>query len=344
MNMPLLNQASTRSVLVAGRYSTPVVMLPITQFDSTNDRRVIEKIRNQPKYNNPVYKCRSEFNTDVVRMAAFLGSFCQSNPISCLFRVAQEIHSNFDGMAAPEVRDWIRQLSSLHPLLDARLRTLSYWNTPYSENVGATTLLHDAGLESIDVKQWTKAPVLLSNVVSNGGNDSVPTYLRETTRHKLDSNIVRLIQGANYAASIYASRNLVWEAMSATEENTGKESVQVRPIGAAQSHGASLNSDWYYNEYHLSPSRTKCLDAVKNELNKQGNVSSLINHLTPLRDRNQSQDVLARFDNELGIEETFPRTKGYAPIDVDNTGQPIYKTPSNINDTVLLPVDSQITK
>ena len=326
----------TRSSDLKSRKTVPIINLPLKQQSDVADRGVIDQLRCQPKPNNIAEFSSSPFKTDVDQMVKLMGAYCYPGSITEIYKVIENIHSTLNEKAIPETKNWIRLLTGLHPELDKKIKGLGFWKTPYSEIMGTNTILYYAGPDAVDIKYWSKAPTLTSNIVKNPPLQT-PHFIRETVREKLDSDVVELLQNSNHLTLQHLARNLIWDSRMTTAKGSGNEIVQSRPIPASTAHGVSLNNDWYHGE-RISACRAVCKSDTIYYLQKNGaNCDKLVNHLNPLVNSNKAQTVTTRFESPLGIEETFPRRPSNLKADCDNSGQKVLKSPDKINNDVLKP-------
>jgi len=335
-----------RSSEMTSRESLNVLDIPVEVENKSQDARIIDQIRNQPKPNEIGDKTESVYKTDIQQMVKLLGSYCQINSIQEIAKVIKEIHDTLNQKDAPEVKDWVRLTTSLHPEIDNQIKEYGYWKMPFSEMIGTNTILYYAGPDSIDITFWAKAPMFTTNEVKWFLTPwSSPQYIRESTRHKLDSAIVEMIQNAHHTTTQYMRRNLIFEALQTTEKLTGAEKRQKRPIEPIVpdiNHGVSLNNDWYHQKYRIMDGTYMNKNFGKHDalyhLTEKGfgyYVHLMINHLTPLLNASVAQAHTTDLAG-LGVEDTFPRRKAKQPS-VDFSGQIVFDTPTDVNNDVLKP-------
>ena len=321
-----------------------VTKLPLKGPAMDKDRGYIDHIRSQQKPNEISEKTTSAFKEDIAQMVKLMGAYCQKASISKINAVIKEIHGTLSSKKPPEIKGWVKLITGLHPQVDKQTRTLGFWKMPYSEVIGTNTLLYYPGTPSIDITAWAVKPYYKDNIVEWRTKPwTAPHYIRESVRQKLDpSSVVQFIQNANLSTTKYMRRNLIWESLITTKSDSGgAESGQSRPIKPkvpAINHGASLNNDWYHQHYRIM---TKCKPTAKDNaiahLDSSEKVSYLVNHLTPLDNCHIAQRTTTQYKAPLGVEETFPRRPTGLAIDVDNSGQPVYKSASTVNNDVLKP-------
>ena len=325
------------------RKAVPVIDLPAENFSPDDDRGIIDKIKSQPKPNEISKYTASDFKTDIDQMVKLLGAYCKKSSITEIINTIKEIHGTLNNKETPEIKNWIRIMTGLHPEIDKQIKSLGYWKMPYSEVMGTNTVIYYAGPDAIDIMYWAKQPKFTTNEVEWFTDPwESPSYIRESVRQKLDSSAVEMIQNANHVTTKQLRRNLIWESRLTTEKGSGAEIPQERPIERsvpAINHGASLNTDWYHQTLRVMPEcKEPCRNEVINHLKSGGfNVHKLVNHLTPLTNVNRAQNVNARFEAPLGIEETFPRRPTGLVADIDNSGQKVLKLQTVVNNDVLKP-------
>jgi hypothetical protein len=335
-----------RSTDLKSRKSIPVTKLPVDAYTAQTDCGIIDQIRSQPKPNEISKYSTSFFKSDIDQVVKLMGAFCKKNSIKETFSTIKNIHGTLNAKDTPEIKNWIRLLTGLHPELDKQIKNLGYWKMPYSEVMGTNTILYYAGPEAVDILYWAGEPKFTTNKVEWFTTPwEAPSYIRESTRQKLDSAAVEMIQNANHVTTKYLRRNLIWESRLTTEPKTGAEIPQERPIMPkvpAINHGASLNNDWYHQTYRIMDGEKMDKhvgrhDAICHLTGGGFYVHQLVNHLTPLVNVNKSQSVAARFEAPLGIEETFPRRPSGMVADIDNSGQKVYKLQTTVNNDILKP-------
>jgi uncharacterized protein YqgV (UPF0045/DUF77 family) len=336
INVNVIN-FSTRPSNLISRKAINVTELPFNTHTGKTDRCVIDKIRCQPKPNSIIEQTTSYFSEDIKQMVELLGSQCKANSIDEIFNTIQKIHETLNDKDVPEVRNWIRILTGMHPMVDKKLKQLGYWKKPCSECMGTNTVLYSADIHSVDMTNWANNSSLNNEVTDI--SLTAPTYIRENTRHKLDSAVVELIQNAGHLTTLYQRRNLIWEANLSTKGcSCGNEQAEKRPIPASKTHGASLNPDWYHTQ-RITQCKDQCRNDIINHLQYDGyDVDKLVNHLNPLRNVCKAPDMNAAMQAPLGIEETFPLRNAFIRIDIDNSGQVVLKNPGKVNNDVLEPV------
>lgn len=337
---------SKRPSNLKSRSSVDVIKLPLEKHSSDSDRGVIDQIRSQPKPNDINKYTISPFSNDIQHMVKLLGSYCKKNSINEISNYINQIHEDLNSKEAPEIKNWLRILTGLHPDIDKKIKKLGYWQMPYSEVMGTNTVLYYAGPDAVDITNWAKTPRFTTNDIEWFTEVwESPHYIRESLRQKIDSPAVEMIQNANHTTTKYLRRNLIWESLITTKPVTGGEVAQIRPIMPIVpiiNHGASLNNDWYHQTYRImnGPTMDKhiCKHDIICHLTSNGYyVHLLVNHLTPLLNNSTAQDVNAKFIYPIGIEETFPRRSISLVADIDNSGQKVLKKPLTINNDVLKP-------
>jgi len=323
------------------RASVPIIQLPVELQTAAADRGVIDQIRSMPKPNDISKYTSSPFSIDISQMVRLLGSFCKPGSIGAISDTIAVIHDTLNDKEVPEIKNWIRILTGLHPEIDGIIQNLGYWSMPYSEVLGTNTVMYYAGPDAVDISYWINPPVTNNTVIWSTDPITSPSYVREGVRQKLNSDVVEMVQNAAFLTTKYMRRNLVWEAEITTQAGSGNEATQARPIMPtvpAINHGASLNNDWYHQTYRIPTCKPVALANIINHLTSGGaDVHMLVNYLTPLIDDNKAQSVTARLETPLGIEETFPRRPTGLVADIDNSGQKVLASPTAVNNDVLVP-------
>ena len=111
------------SGLITGK-SAKVTDLPLSKLKDNTDRCVIDQIRAQPKPNNISKLSSSEFSEDVSQMVELLGSQCKKNSISEMYKTIEKIHNTLNDKSIPEIKNWIRIMTGMHPAIDKKLKKI----------------------------------------------------------------------------------------------------------------------------------------------------------------------------------------------------------------------------
>lgn len=336
----------TRSEPLKNRKAYDVIEIPKQSQGANIDAGIIDQIRNQPKPNDIKKHTISPYDEDIVQMVRLMGAYCLPNSVLKIYRAIEKIHNTFNEKKTPEVKNWIKLLTGLHPDVDKKIKNLGYWKKPYSEVIGTNTIVYYPTIESIDITNWGQKPKFVNNEVKWFLEPwESPSYLRETVRHKLDSSAVEYIQNANLLTTQIQRRNHIYEAFQSTEMGSGTEKTQVRPIEPIVptiNHGVSLNNDWYHQFFRIMPgtagAKFLSWNNAYNHLTEGGFlVYRLVNHMEPLLNVNTAYPTNSRFVKPLGVEETFPNRKSNLYVDVDNSGQVVLNNTGEINNDVLEP-------
>lgn len=336
---------STVAETLKNNKSDWIIKQPVLRPKNDQDMGMIDHIRNQYLPNEISNKSQSAYKDDITLMVKLLGSYCQPGVINKIFESVQEIHSTLGKKAPSDVKNWVRILTGLHPQIDSKLKTLAYWQTPYSEVIGTNTIIYYPGTESIDITKWGTRPYYKTNEVKWRPTPwTHPHYIRESVRQKLDpDDVVAYIQNAGLSTTKYLRRNLIWEALISTDSNiNGMEYGVRRPIKPKPpeiNHGVSLNNDWYHQHYRIM---THCKPIARDNaiahLDSGGvKRSYLVNHLTPLKNTHIAQRTANALKRPLGVEETFPFKSKNIVIYTDNSPQPVIKKVKKVNNDVLIP-------
>jgi hypothetical protein len=316
----------------------------LNQYKSS-DAGTIDKIRSQPKPNEIDKETGSYYTEDIQQMVKLLGSHCKSNSIDEISKVIKDIHETFNDKDVPEIKNWVRLLTGLHPAIDKQIKQYGFWSMPYSEIIGTNTILYYANTNSIDITFWAKKPMFTDNqIVWTQSPWESPHYIRESTRQKLDSGIVAYMQNANHETTKYMRRNLIWESVVTTKKLTGGEIRQKRPIEPVLpdiNHGASLNNDWYHNYFRIMDGAdgNKSIawhDAVCHLTQDGYFVHLLVNHITPLINASIAQAEATDLKG-LDAEDTFPNRPAKLRSFIDHSGQEVWNNEDFVNNDILKP-------
>jgi len=304
-----------------------------------NDSDYIDTIRSQPLPNNIETLTSSSLNEDIRQMVKLLGAYCKTRSIEEIKKVISSIHSTLPTKGVSNVKNWVKLLTGLHPETDNFLETLPYWKTPYSEVIGTNTIMYYADNSTIDITMWTSDPMFVTNeIVWFTDPWKTVSYLRESVREKLNSEVVDLIQRAGNTTTSLMCRNLVREALKTTAEGIGAEEYQVRPIPANLAHGISLNNDWYNQTNRIMPSDKSAArnDAITRLDTGGVLIHVLVNHLKPLVPKAESIKGAIISSSPLGVEETFPHRIDI-PVKTDIGGNNLTENKTVVDNSVLKP-------
>lgn len=318
----------------------------------SSDSGIIDQIRSQPKPNEISERTESYYKEDIQQMVKLLGSYCKQDSINEISSVIKEINNTLNDKDIPEVKNWIRLLTGLHPEIDKQIKEYGWWRIPHSDVIGTSTLLYHAAPNSIDITFWAEKPMFTDNQVKWFASPwTSPSYLRESVRHKLDTGVVELIQNANHLTTKHLRRNLIWDATLTTAPLVGAEVRQARPIPEDFAHGVSLNNDWYHNYYRIMDGAdgnkhmawhdtvTRVTEDEQGRCGEGYYIHVLINNIAPLNNDNVAQAAGTFFDKgDLGVEDTFPlRGPLKNQIYIDHSGQKLLNKPGAVNNDVLKP-------
>ena len=309
--------------------------IPKATFNSV-ESNAIDVIRSIP-WPNGIQNCNvSSMYRDVERMQKLLGAFQRTSSIEELRTIIFDINQcmaikhplysipppYIPDVGATNIRNWVRLLKGLHPRIDLELNftkeTQMFFFRDVSEEIGSITVTTNADTSTIDQSAWGNGTELMHNV--RGRNTLpfyAPSYIRETLRQKLDSNVAKIIQSSNTSLATHMQRNLPTETWKSTTPITGGECWQVRPVQPMLTQGAHNNPDWYHWQYRtltLNPLMGLKEQGLKDSLdylNKYYNlgdftVHALVNHLTPLKPFAEAEKRTIEQSTPQGIEETFP--------------------------------------
>lgn len=325
----------------------PVIEPPKAITAEGIDSGNIDIIRNQQLPNEIEEHTTSPLKKDIEQMVKLLSGYCSINAIAKIQQVVKEIHDTLNSKKNPELKQWVRQLTGLHPKIDQYEKSsLDYWKNVYSEGMGTNTILYSVDTSNIDIKFWTQAPPnqAMGNLMTwTLAPWEAPTYIREGLRQKLDSEIVEFIQAAGHITAKYFRRNVIFDAMGTTKEATGGEEPQVRPVEHGMAHGASLVSDTYHQKFRIiDGGELNKFWGKQNAIYKLDSsgyfVHVLINHLEPLINGVEAADYSYTFKKPLGIEtDTFPKKAANLTFNVNQSDEPVLTRPTAVNDAVIKP-------
>lgn len=325
----------------------------------TIDHNGIDYIRGMPLYNHLSYRTISNYYKDIAQMYNLMASFQKFKPIP---NIIQEIKSILITMAtkklpidlnsqkgAAGIKGWIKAITNIHPSIDTYLKEnnveiFKYWKE-YSDLLGTNTVLHNADPSSTDITYWGETPDNMTNDINRFNMPYyAPHYIREGTRTKLDNEVIHLIQSANAKTSLNMSQNLVKSATISTKPITGGEYTVLRPDLTPKAIGHSLQNDFYHWMFRVMPIMR--LGGLKdcimycNEYYTYGDftISSLVNHLWPMKLYSKAESHLIVKSAPQGIEETAPSNTNSTVLFTDMAGNPSFSDTKEINNQSLVPI------
>lgn len=326
-------------------YQEPIINISqdIINLPSITDKDddYIELIRNYPLPNDLQLYTVSESKEEVEDLIKLIGSFCQENSLEKVKNVIDIIQKKLQNKSPNLVKSWVRLIKGLHPKIDEYIsKNKGYFSTPYSEVIGTNTILYYADTSSIDIWYWADKPKFNSNKVEWFLESwPSPTYLRESIREKLPSEMVDFIMTAGNITTTYMKRNVIFDALLTTEDETGTIVSQERPIAKDIAHGSSLNNDTYHQDERIfNGIKSDSKDDIINKLKNDGYlIHLLVNHITPLIPYTQSKNSLSIYKKPLGIEESFPNIDESLTIKVNSNNQVVLNNETKVNDGSLKP-------
>ena len=339
-------QSTTRDVI--DNASVDILAIPRADTPDNIDSDYVDSIRNQPLPNNIELVTISNAKDEIEDMIKLLGSCCREDSIEEAKKVIDSIHAKFNDKPAHMIKSWVRAIKGMHPKLDEYVEeNKEYFKNPFSEVMGTNTILYYADTSSIDIWYWSKSPRFKNNRVEWFLSPwKEPTYIRESVRQKLPSEVVEYVQNANHLTSKLMRRNIIYDVFLTTEDGTGKQVPQERPIPYNVAHGSALNADWYHQNYRiLDGERNKYWgkhDAIYKmyEPHPDGYlVHLLVNHITPLTPFRIANDDRIAWKSPLGVEETFPNRNSGLTVTTDSVGQKILTSSTDVNETAITPVE-----
>jgi hypothetical protein len=176
----------------------------------------IDKIRAVPLFEGIDAQSVSTLANDVYQMRELMKAYQQNNNIERLMGIIHGIHETFATKLIPiditpykgvtNVRNWMKFLTNIHPIVDSNLRNaleqLPLFKMCFfkdtSEIMAENVILDTSDTTNVDITKWKETSELINNSINKLPKTfSAPSYIRENVRHKLDSSVVRLIQGSN---------------------------------------------------------------------------------------------------------------------------------------------------
>lgn len=338
MIFPSLLKLTKRSKFLrgGGRFIS-IIKFPLKMLNDDSNRRVVDQLRNQPMCNDIIKYTESPFSDDLEQMIEFKGSFCKPDPINSILRSITRVHNSLNSKKTPEIKNWLRILTGIHPEIDRKIKKLGYWKMQHSENIGTNTITYNPDYSSVDVLKWGKITPCINNDPHIKSNGKI-SYIRDSMRQKLDSPVVEFIQNANHIGTAFLLRNLTSERyMSTDSRNGGSEIVIKGTIAKETAHGCSLNADVHHNE-RMESIRMQCINDAISYLRRDGTDSyKLVNHITPLTNKDISHGIGAILKDPLNIEYNIPIKGSPKKYEIDQSGQRVLKSPTDINNDVLKP-------
>jgi len=327
-------------------------------FPYTLDHFSVDKVFAQPKPNSIERHTISNMYKDVAQTVELLSAFQRARPMSNITEIIKAIHVTFATKKLPidltcqkgasNVKNWLKTLTNIHPLIDTFIKnnvdtSYKYWKN-YSNIIGHNTVQYNTDTSSIDVNYWGETSHLTTNEITRQTFAYfAPSYIRETTRQKLKSYNVKLIQQANAKLSLNMARNLIKGAHRSSKPITGGEYTVKRPSLPILTHGHSLNNDWYHWMFRIMPIlKMGCLkDCIMycNEYFNFGDytLSMLVNHLNPMKIYSEADAHNVRKSFPQGVEESFPTKTKDTPLYTDLNGNVVNKDTLEVNNDSLEP-------
>lgn len=325
---------------------TELISLPDVNVEDTIDVEYIDKIRNQPLPNDIATLTNVELKEDLADLVKLLGQFCREESLFKILTVIEEIHEKLNDKEPHIIKNWVRLLTGIHPKIDNVIKEeLPYFKNDYSEVMGTNTISYYADESAIDIFFWTAAPLFTTNEVTFTLEPyRAPSYIRESVRQKLPSDVVEFIQESNRRVQRQFRQNVIYDATITTADVTGSEVAQQRPIGYKLAHGVALNNDWYHQTFRIMNGETNKFwgkhDAIYKLYEPQSNgyfVHLLFNYITPLTPEQEAEKRVALLKDPLGVEETFPRAKTGLQTKIVQNGQRVLDTKRLVNDDAIVP-------
>ena len=326
---------------VVDQNSINLIELPELNSATNIDADYMDAIRNQPLPNNLQAISISDAKNEIADLINLLGSFCANNSIEQIKGVIDQIHAKLNNKPPHLIRSWVRLIKGLHPKIDEYIQqNKGFFKNPFSDLVGTNTIMYYADESAIDIWYWSKVPKYKNNTVEWFLDPWIgPTYLRESIREKVPSDVVNYIQKANFITTTAFRRNIIFDAITTTADGTGGDTKQARPIEKNVAHGSSLNNDWYHQTYRIFGARGDKYwskqDAIY-KLDEPDNgylVHLLVNYITPLT----PISVVNNKRIVTQVEETFPNSKPNLSVSVGNNNQKILDNSTAVDDSSIVP-------
>jgi hypothetical protein len=343
MNQSIVRIYETPISEITNLNTVNLLQLPNGNVSSKQDIDFINIIRSQPLPNDIKVYTKSNLSIDIGDTVALLGSLCEEGSIDSAKGVITDIHEKLNDKTPNLVKSWVRYIKGMHPKLDQFIsENLEYFKNPFSEIMGTNTTMYYADNSSIDLWYWSKNPKFKNNKAEWFLNPwPSPSYVRESVRQKLPSDVVELIMNAGHVMSKLSRRNIIYDALKTTADKSGTEIKQDRPINYKTAHGSALNSDWYHqNNRIMGGDKNKYFSKndIMYKVDEGGYwVHVLINHINPLipYDNSNAKGIILK--SPLGIEETFPNSDSSKSVNIINNGQRILPVSKKVNDESLKP-------
>jgi hypothetical protein len=184
-----------------------------------------------------------------------------------LFKVVTEIHDTLDKLGVPEVRNIVRIINDLHPLLDGIIEAagLEYFK-PYSDITGELHIEYTHDTQTLDLEDWN------NDWVDEDGSNLTPAphCFRASTRLKMNQDL------AYNTDKAYAKLNQSLMPNISREFFNERERIVALNIA----HDYHIAGDKLYFENIIKPIQAELigsLDAV------MGKTIVLINWINPER-------------------------------------------------------------
>ena len=324
----------------------------------------IDKIRAVPMFEGIDAQSVSTLANDVYQMRELMKTYQQNNNIERLMGVIHGIHETFATKLIPiditpykgvtNVRNWMKFLTNIHPIVDSNLRNaleqLPLFKMCFfkdtSEIMAENVILDTSDTTNVDITKWKETSELINNTINKLPKTfSAPSYIRENVRHKLDSSVVRLIQGSNAKLSGCMARNAVSEAYYATDLLGGVSKIvrPIPPVPLAMAHGLSLVGETYHREIRiLAMSVDHSYKDIVSFLSQYYNfgdflVHLIVNHLWPMGLYQEADCSITKYQTPTGVEETFSPATYNLSMTTDHRGNRLDIQEDSVNNDVIKP-------
>lgn len=325
----------------------------------------IDKIKAIPLFEGVDIQSVSTLANDVYQMRELMKCYQKKENIKEFMSVIHNIHETFATKLIPvditpykgvtNVRNWMKFLTNIHPIIDSSLKDaldqLPLFKMCHfketSEIMGHNIILDTSDTTNVDITQWKETSEILDNKISKLPKVwTAPSYIRENVRHKLDSSVIRLVQGSNAKLSGCIARNAVSEAYYATDILGGETRIvrPIPPIPLNMAHGLSLVGETYHREIRiLLMSVDHAYKDTVSFLSQYYNfgdflVHLIVNHLWPMGLYQEADCSAIKYQTPTGVEETFSPATYNLSLITDHRGNRLDIQEEEINNNVIKPV------
>ena len=195
----------------------------------------------------------------------------ENKGLDSVVTVVDKIHNEIPKKGTSEYREYVRQISSIHPNIEPYISKLEHFQ-PVSESTGAWVIAYTPDKASLQLEDWKNQTL---------GSLYTPTSIRRNIKEKLKPERVTAIETAYVKLNEQLLNNLPNEFFSERK---------VKGVNMANSH--HLAGDYLYSRDHMAPNSslvTQFLEQFKEQL---GESIQRINYFVPIREnRKITQDL-----------------------------------------------------